>query len=860
MSRRLFATMAWRDAWRSKWRSLLMLVMVALPVAAVTTVDVLIATTTVDVREQVERELGPADALVTVAEGPVQQMGADPGSMAWEDPPANWQPATARTLQSTLGRPVDLVEVRSSSASVDTDRGKVNAEVVASDWSSPLASGLSRKVRGRHPARADEVAVNASLADRGPGVGETLVSAGERYTVVGIVEDPTSRAHPHVFTTVDNALLPVGEEAVVGAGWLVRTEGGVSWADVVALNAAGMAALSREVVENPPPADAVEGFGYSDDGTEQMLAVVALIVVMALLEVVLLAGPGFAVSARRMQRSLALMAVSGATPRQARRAVMATAWVMGSLAAVTGIVLGTGTAWLVTVVGQRWYSEWFPPLDLTWWHLLLVAGFGLLSAVLAAAAPAWLASRLDVVAVLGGRRGDPPARLRSPLLGLVLVGVGIALAARGAVQSSNGEFWVACSAVLVVLGVVLVIPVVLTALGRLAGRLPLAGRYTVRDAARHRLRTAPAVAAVVATVAAATALGIALSSDEREAEQTYTPQYQHGEGIVAGWEVEPQHWTAAANLVAQAAPDAAVEPVLGVPEDPYWVDVRPVGVKDEVPHSYGGWGTSVLVGDRVPGYVPGLDADERAKADEVLARGGAVYFFDAPGTERAKVVVDDASERRKVVVPAVAVTAGDEHAPTVGIISPSVAEELEVPVSTVSLHLGGEPLSKAQQDDLEERLAGLTENLSVQVERGYQRDPAITIVIWALVAAAALLMLGGTLTSTFLSLADARADLSTLAAVGAAPRTRRRIAAGYALVIAGVGSVLGVLVGLVPGIAVSFPLTNQAVYGNHTGGPTYYLVVPWPVLAVVLIGLPLLTAAIAALCTRARLPVLGVVD
>ena len=47
-------------------------------------------------------------------------------------------------------------------------------------------------------------------------------------------------------------------------------------------------------------------------------------------------------------------------------------------------------------------------------------------------------------------------------------------------------------------------------------------------------------------------------------------------------------------------------------------------------------------------------------------------------------------------------------------------------------------------------------------------------------ALGAVLMLGGTLTATFLALSDARPDLATLSAVGASPRTRRGVAAAYA--------------------------------------------------------------------------------
>ena len=76
------------------------------------------------------------------------------------------------------------------------------------------------------------------------------------------------------------------------------------------------------------------------------------------------------------------------------------------------------------------------------------SAFGLVSAVLASVVPAWLASRQDVVAVLAGRRGDRRPRASTPVVGLVLLGVGIATSAYGAVtsDSGNGALWIAASA------------------------------------------------------------------------------------------------------------------------------------------------------------------------------------------------------------------------------------------------------------------------------------------------------------------------------------------------------------------------------------------------------------------------------
>ncbi len=79
-----------------------------------------------------------------------------------------------------------------------------------------------------------------------------------------------------------------------------------------------------------------------------------------------------------------------------------------------------------------------------------------------------------------------------------------------------------------------------------------------------------------------------------------------------------------------------------------------------------------------------------------------------------------------------------------------------------------------------------------------------------LVLLGGVLMLGGTLTATFLALSDARPDLATLSAIGASPRMRRGVAAAYAVVVGVVGAVLGAAVGFIPGIAVTWPLTTSS--------------------------------------------------
>ncbi len=213
---------------------------------------------------------------------------------------------------------------------------------------------------------------------------------------------------------------------------------------------------------------------------------VALVVVMALLEVVLLAGPAFAVIARRMQRSLALMVATGATPRQARRVVLASGLVLGAAGATLGVGLGLLVAWLILPIVQRFTDGFLGPYDVPWPHLLGIAGFGLVSALLAAVVPAWLASRQDVVSVLAGRRGDSRPSLRSPVLGVLLLGGGIAVSAYGApAPRAWASTAIAIAAIVAVLGMILLVAVVVVGLSKLARGLPLA------DAVRRARRGPP---------------------------------------------------------------------------------------------------------------------------------------------------------------------------------------------------------------------------------------------------------------------------------------------------------------------------------------------------------------------------------
>ncbi len=878
-----------REATRAKARSILMLVMIALPVMGVTAADVLIQTQDVSSAESLDRRLG------TTAAAKVFSWGSPTSAQAQSvDPESGASGTTGSPILSALTLPKVLktlgsdrrgIEVVHSYPMVQTDKGSVAAGATEIDVRDPLAQGLFRLTEGSWPKDASEVLVNRALAKRGPGSGERITitvpahdgsqGATVTKTVVGTAESTSVRTSESVIALPGSLAAQEGEEHF----WLVGG-GPVSWDDVQALNAVGALVVSRDQVLDPSAeakaadAELLDGGGID----EATVTVAILIVVMALIEVVLLAGPAFAVGARRQARPLALLAASGGTPRQARRVVLATGVVIGTAGAICGVALGILVAFALEPVLQRFDGSWFGPFEVPWLHLFGVAVFGFLSALLAAVVPAWIASRQDVVAVLAGRRGDRKPSARSPFIGLALLAAGVALAWAGTGQiTSTSAILIGLSAILCILGMLFLVPVVVVGVARLGRHLPLPLRFAVRDAARHRTRTTPAIAAVAATVAGVVAFGIGVASDAERSEAVYQPQLPIGMASLSAdndGKQEGATWEDYAATVRREVPGVTVDSITGTRYAPVEGPEKQLGFTrgDGTPielRIYGGTvGTQVLVYDgKLPALVTEAPGFDTAAATKVLEAGGVVAFADSAEPVSQGIVRVDTYDLetgapvnvRKVKVDTLTLDLQGTP-PTIGIISQALAEELGYLTGTVGLVVDG-GITEGKQKDVQEALDAMTPEGSLYVERGFEPDSSNWIIQLVLAGLGAVLMLGGTLTATFLALSDARPDLATLSAVGAAPRTRRSVAAAYALAVGGVGSVLGVLVGFVPGIAVTYPMTSSQ--WNPCSGqscpplPDSFLAIPWLLIGGLVLVLPLLVAGVVWVFARPRLPLLS---
>jgi putative ABC transport system permease protein len=850
----------------------------------VVALDTLARTSQVTAREGLDRKLGSADALIMFEgdRGPVDQ-NPDLSYLSSQATDAELPLPDATTITRALGKGSRVIALTGGEVGLRTPAGISRPGGIEVDLRDAMTTGLFDLREGRLPRSADEIAISVRLAERGFSVGDTVrLEGGLTRQVTAIIESTSTLGQSRVVGLPGSLGLESSDTHRV---WLANRPGGVDWSTVRDLNTRGVYVLSRDVVENPPPDSEVSAKAMADSGMESTaIAVLALVVAVALLEVVLLAGPAFAVGARRQQRSLALILATGGEKRDVKRAVLASGLVLGFVAALLGAVGGVVVALAARPFVQRFSTEVLGPFEVSVRDVSLIALCGLLSAVLAAVAPAMLAARQDVVAVLAGRRGDTRAGMRSPVLGAVLLGGGVALAVVGARDNNGGgEVFIAFSAVCAVVGMVLLIPVVVAQLGHLARGLPLPARFAVRDAARHRGRTAPAVAAVAATVAGVVALGIGGASDAAERQATYTPSGPFGAAVVTDPTARPDDWTAMRAAVSTRLPQARVRLVAGV-HDAYMktgdirgpvesIDLRLVSSRPDKlsVDSANSVGASVLVGEESL-HSLGVDMSdpERDRARRTLARGGAVMFAPSDDGETQatvyKLVAGNLeSEPERVdewTVPVAIVTAPGGVMPALAVVSGEIAKRAGLPVVTTALVVDNVAIDTGAEDELREAMAGISEASYVSVERGFQ-DNSTRIILLLLGSVGGVLVLGGTLTATFLALSDARPDFATMSAVGAAPRTRRFVAASYAATIGLVGAVLGAAVGFVPGIAITYPLTGSswlpegATSADGSALPSHFIDVPWLLVGGLVLVLPMLTAVIVGLTSRSRLPMVS---
>lgn len=877
---RLMLRLARRDLARHRGRAILTALMVALPVMLVSAGGTLLATRSVSGVEAIPRVMGASQARLDVGDARITQ-NFDGSEVMQGDPTGKTQgpavlpgaasgetPSAATVQRATGGR---LLPVSGGEGRAVLGERRVRFSLLGIDGRNSAYAGMGELVSGRWPSAPGEVLVTERARARGfPTSGRLGVEGGRPLTVVGVADVPA---------TADLVTLPTGPTTT----YLLARDTPVRWAEVKRLNAYGITVLSRSLTTDPGDAPRTI---YSGGTGRAYSTVSALVVVGVALLTVFLAGPAFTTSGPRHRRALGQIASNGGTAPMLRRYVLAQAVLLGVLAAVVGVVLGAIIGLGLAPLVQRLEPDnvWGPP-DLRWRAGLALGALAALSALVAALAPAVVAGRTSVLRTLRGQVSARRVRAGWPVLGVVVVAIGGVLIFSGVRAMAGGEAQIALGGVLMFGGAMVALPWLLAQFARFARHLPLSMRMAARDVGRQRGRALSGVGAIMASVTLLVALSIGAASDDKEYAVTYLPQAVQGEGRIdlAQGPDDPRPDPDAqvvTRAVTGAAPGVRVEQYARLAADTTAQGVVPkgaslVGVPDPRCEAeakelcwWAGNASAAPIYALTDAQLAALDLP--AAARKALQDGGIVcaeppptYGMTCPVTGGRSTLAEGvaAAAGEPLVVPATKAQTREVPAATVPsarldvlgmqtspgvIVRADVAAQRGWPTEPAWLRLS----QPGGIDDATEQAVAeaLPSNVSLYVERGYVS--VNRAIIWTMTGVLGLIVLVAALVGTALTQAESRSDQATLAAVGAGRGLRRRVAGWQAASIALVGGLTGLVLGLIPGIAVAKPLTSSSFGGDAPVGP--FLVIPWESITPVVLGVPLVAALLAAAVTRAR--------
>jgi putative ABC transport system permease protein len=380
--------------------------------------------------------------------------------------PGSQLSAQIAAISSKYGR-VDVIENQALTIPGTIESYDLRAQNPDGAFGGPMVSLLS----GHYPSTAGQVALTPGLASTlNLRVGDAFNEGGQTRTVVGMVQNPQSL---------------LDEFALVIPGQVTKpTEVSVLF-DAPGVNPSAIGPN----VQTPKSAAANNPLNPT--------TIVLALATVGMLLIALVAAGGFTVLAQRRLRALGMLGALGATDRNVRLVVRANGVVVGVAGALVGLVIGVAV-WLA----------YRPQLEQSAHHVIgtfalpwVVIGPALALAVIAtyfaASRPARAITRMSTVATLAGRPAPPKQVHRSAIPGVVFAVIAVvALWYTGHSSNGGGAPELVAGLVCMVVAVILLSPLFLAGLAKIAATTPVAARLALRDLGRYRARSGSALAAI----------------------------------------------------------------------------------------------------------------------------------------------------------------------------------------------------------------------------------------------------------------------------------------------------------------------------------------------------------------------------
>ncbi|MCL3862747.1 ABC transporter permease [Actinotalea sp. K2] len=587
-------------------------------------------------------------------------------------------------------------------------------------------------------------------------------------------------------------------------------------------------ALDGDIAVRTVDEQAAETVAGLTNSAQVFTAIVLGFAAIALLVAALVIANTFQVLVAQRTRTLALLRCVGADRAQLRRSVVTEALLLGVAASVVGTALGTLVVQGVLGILTRMDTDVPVPdgVNLTAVSVLVPVAVGVTMTVLAALAPARAATRVAPLAAL--RPAEAPrvthrsGRVRAVLSGLLMVG-GFAGLALGVVIGPRVDLMLglavgvlggAASFVGVLLGSVFWVPRLVGRFGRLLSRGGVAATLAAANTVRNPRRTAATSAALLIGVTLVAMMSTGAASTRASLDEALNDEFPVDVEVItanrsAGAPAMPADVLSGirgtAGIAAVAELTSTVVMVNGTEE---------IGVDAVDPAA----AAEVL---RSPEQLAGLDA-----SSVVVPAAVARWSGITTGSEVTMLSDDGTSLTLTAVVTDLAAYSA--------VVLPEVLEQLDPSAAVTSVWVRLAHLDDVERvvAEIQQLASGADVAVAVQgaaVERAFYQRVINTLlaVVVGLLGVAVVIALIGVANTLSLSVLERRRESATLRAIGLSRRQLRGTLAIEGMLIAGVGAVVGSVLGVAYGWAGA-----QTVLGEVS---SVGLTVPWRDLALVLV-------------------------
>ncbi|MEV5485480.1 MULTISPECIES: ABC transporter permease [Streptomyces] len=697
----------------------------------------------------------------------------------------------------------------------------------------PMRSGAAPK--GPH-----EFALDAHTADKaGYKVGDTV-----RLSVDGPVREQKLTG---IFTTDDGAVAAGGSLALFDtptAQKLFAMPGGFSEIDVKAAPGTSQNALKSAVDKVLPQgaAEATTGKQLADDQAEMiaksmdgMKTALLAFAGIALFVGVFIIANTFTMLVAQRTKELALLRAVGASRRQVTRSVLMEAFVVGAVAAVTGLAAGIGIgAGLRELMSSTGATVPDGPLVISPSTVLASFLVGIVITVLAAWLPGRRAAKIPPVAAMNSVHAAATTKslVVRNTIGALFAGAGAAgvLVATG---MSDGRTMMGAGAVLLLIGVFILTPLLSRPLIALAAPVlrafGISGGLARQNAVRNPRRTAATASALMVGLTLITGLTVIAGSVQTSIDKMAT------DSLTADYVVSMTN-----NL--PLSPDVAKK-LDGLDEV---TAVSPLRIS---PSRIDGADKSLTgVNGKDFGKVTRLDFTQGSLGD---LHGG-------------RVVVDDATAKKKGWQPGsrFLVTFADGKTGTLTVSGVYKGNQLINGIIVDNATLAPHQQQATDRQVMVKTKDGTTDAAKESLVKGLGKNPALTVsdkkdiseeiakafslmlnMLYGLLAMAVIVAVLGVINTLAMSVFERSQEIGMLRAIGLDRRGIKRMVRLESLVISLFGGVLGIGLGVFFGWAA-----GELISGSLA---TYELVLPWGRMGIFL-GLAAVVGVLAALWPARR--------